>query len=61
MPVKARPIHNNDAPWMSDKLKRSNKKKQQWAFQSGNSSEFKYYCNVAWNGRNVRLLIMIII
>ena len=32
-------------PWMSDKLKRSIKKRQR-ALQSGNSNEFKYYRNV---------------
>ena len=45
MPVKTRTVHNSDAPWMSDKLKRSIKKRQR-ALQSGNSSEFKYYRNV---------------
>ena len=45
MPVKTRTVHNNDAPWMSDKLKRSIKKRQR-ALQSGNRSEFKYYRNV---------------
>ena len=45
MPVKARTVHNNDAPWMSVKLKRSIKKRQR-ALQSGNRSEFKYYRNV---------------
>ena len=45
MPIKTRTIHNNDAPWMSDKLKRSIKNRQR-ALQSGNSIEFKYYRNV---------------
>ena len=45
MPVKTRTVHNNDVPWMSDKLKRSNKKRQR-ASQSENSSEFKYYRNI---------------
>ena len=45
MPVKIRIVHNNDAPWMSDKLKRLIKKRQR-ALQSGNRSEFKYYRNV---------------
>ena len=45
MPIKTRTIHNNDAPWMSDKHKRSIKN-QQRALQSGNSIEFKYYRNV---------------
>ena len=45
MPVKNRTVHNNDAPWMSDKLKRSIKIRQR-ALQSGNSIEFKYYRNV---------------
>ncbi|CAB4016222.1 Hypothetical predicted protein [Paramuricea clavata] len=45
MPIKIRTIHNNDAPWMSDKLKRSIKNRQR-ALQSGNSIEFKYYRNV---------------
>ena len=45
MPVKIRIVQNNDAPWMSDKLKRLIKKRQR-ALQSGNRSEFKYYRNV---------------
>ena len=45
MPVKTRTVHNNDALWMSDKLKRSIKKRQR-ALQSGNSSKFRYYRNV---------------
>ena len=45
MPIKTRTIHNNDAPWISDKLKRSIKNRQR-ALQSGNSIEFKYYRNV---------------
>ena len=44
MPIKTC-IHNNDAPWMSDKLKRSIKNRQR-ALQSGNSIEFRYYRNV---------------
>jgi hypothetical protein len=44
MPIKTRTIHN-DAPWMSDKLKRSIKNRQR-ALQSGNSIELKYYRNV---------------
>ena len=45
MPIKTWTIHNNDAPWMSDKLKRSIKNRQR-ALQSWNSIEFKYYRNV---------------
>ena len=41
MPVKTRTVHNNDALWMSDKLKRSIKKRQR-ALQSGNGSKFRY-------------------
>ena len=51
MAIKTRTIHNNDAPWMSDKLKRSIKNRQR-ALQSGNSIEFKYYCNVVNMERN---------
>ena len=44
MPIKTKRIHNNDAPWMSLKLKQAIKKRQR-AFKDRNRSSFRYYRN----------------
>ena len=46
MPMKAKRIHNNDAPRMSVKLKGAINKKCQRAFKDGNRSSFRYYRNL---------------
>ena len=45
MPIRTKRIHNNDAPWMSVKLKKAIEKRQR-AFKDGNRSSFKYYRNL---------------
>ena len=45
MPIRTKRIHNNDAPWMSVKLKKAIEKRQR-AFKDGKRSSFKYYRNL---------------
>jgi hypothetical protein len=44
MPITAKKIHINDAPWMTTKLRGLIKKRQK-AFNNGNQTVFKYYRN----------------
>ena len=44
MPITAKKIHINEAPWMTTKLRGLNKKRQK-ALNNGNETVFKYYRN----------------
>ena len=54
MPITAKRIHINDAPWITTKLKGLIRKRQK-ALNNGNQTVFKYYRNkVNWERKKCR-------